>query len=82
MKIERMSDGSICPRTIIWRTASNLGKFFKMYDRRILALAIASSLLISFATSFIGCSTSGKPHEYSAEEWQYRKFNGHPGGGQ
>jgi|GEM_PF-2072773 len=60
--------------------ASKVGKNLKLQGRHLIILATATSMIMAATVALTGCSTSGSPPKYTAEEWQSLKFRGRSGG--
>ncbi len=62
--------------------ASKLGKNIKLHGRQYIILATAASMVMAYTVALSGCSSSGKPNKYTAEQWQYMKHKSRSSGSQ
>ena len=82
MKTERSDKDSMDIRNNLFGIIPRMGKYLIPNDRHVFVLAIAASISITFTATLIGCSSTGKPHKYTGEQWERLKYNGHRSGNQ
>ena len=55
---------------------SKMGEYLRLHGRPYVVLATAISIIVAYTVVLNGCSTTGEPAKYSADQWQKMKYNG------
>ena len=60
--------------------ASKVGNNLKLHGRQYIILATATTMIITYTVTTIGCTAIFGPPKYTAEEWERMKHKGRSGG--
>ena len=62
------------------QVASKVGKNLKLHGRQYIILATATSMIITYTVTLIGCSALFGPPKYTVEEWEKMKHKSRSSG--
>jgi len=80
MKSKRSEKNRINLLNDLKEMASKVGKNLKLHGRQYIILATATSMIITYTVTNIGCSAIFGPPKYTVEEWERMKHKGRSGG--
>ena len=80
MKTELSEENRINLLYDLKQVASKVGKNLKLHDRQYILLATATSMIITYTVTLIGCTAFLGPPKYTGEEWQRMKHKSRSSG--